>query len=190
MTVMLCSFGPSPQIMRLFCQGNVVENDDKGFDELKLRMGRCMESEIDLAGARAIILLHVFKVQTSCGFGVPLVGKLDNNQELNRDLESGKNFINRDTITQWASKMSEKNALRGYQKNTNYQSLDGLNGLRSARRARGQWMLIEDTKSWVKRVGCQWEALIVGILMTLSVLCALHISGVLVVGQIHSALQF
>ena len=56
-TIMFCSFGPSPQIMRFFCKGRIVEWDDPGFDGWLKRMGNK-----DIKGARAVILLEVFKV--------------------------------------------------------------------------------------------------------------------------------
>lgn len=177
-TVMFCSFGASPKIMRLFCFGSIIEKDNKGFEALRAKMG----NDVKLTGARAIVLLNVWKVQTSCGFGVPLVGQSNSGTEGgNKDLESGNKFSNRDTMDTWASKMSEKDALLGWQKNWNYQSLDGLTGMRSARRARGQWMMVEDSKAWVRRVGRQWDTLLVGMLMTISVIWVLHTSGLLIV---------
>ena len=56
-TIMFCSFGPAPRIMRLFCTGHVVEFDQPGFVALRDRMGK---AHVD--GARAIILLDIFKV--------------------------------------------------------------------------------------------------------------------------------
>ncbi|KAF2189559.1 hypothetical protein K469DRAFT_700777 [Zopfia rhizophila CBS 207.26] len=174
---MFCSFGVSPKIMRLFCRGRVVEKSDKGFEELRARMG----SDIELTGARAIILLDVWKVQTSCGFGVPLVGQSENGTDGGKDLESGRKFSHRDTMDRWALSMEEKHALLGYQKNSNFKSLDSLTGLRSARKARGQWILVEDLKAWARRIGHQWEALMVGVLMTASVMWALRTTGLLIV---------
>lgn len=60
-TIMFCSFEASPRIMRFFCTGRVVEWDELEFERL---MGRMVKQRID--GARAILLLHVFKV--SCSF--------------------------------------------------------------------------------------------------------------------------
>ncbi|KAF2739899.1 hypothetical protein EJ04DRAFT_390081, partial [Polyplosphaeria fusca] len=160
-TVMFCSFGTSPKIMRLFCTGKVVERDDDRFETLRRSMG----PQIELMGQRAIILLHVFKVQTSCGFAVPLIGQQDGEHSEHteeKDLET-QQFVNRDTLDNWATKMMEKDALLGFQKNLNFQSLDGLPGMRSARRARGQWMAFENLKARMRRVGHQWDAVLVGV---------------------------
>ena len=55
-TIMFCSFGKSPRIMRWFCTGRVVEWDQPEFEELLKKMNK---AKID--GARAIIMLHVWK---------------------------------------------------------------------------------------------------------------------------------
>lgn len=55
---MFNSFDPSPRIMRLFCNGRVVEHDQPEFNDLLTRMG----PEKKIEGARAIILLDVWKV--------------------------------------------------------------------------------------------------------------------------------
>ena len=56
-TVMFCSFETSPRIMRLFCTGRVVGWNEPGFDGWLKRMGNK-----NVAGARAVIILDVFKV--------------------------------------------------------------------------------------------------------------------------------
>ena len=57
---MFCSFAKAPRIMRFFCRGSVVEWDDGRFEGLVRKMGKRVE------GARAVILLDIFKV----GFGM------------------------------------------------------------------------------------------------------------------------
>jgi hypothetical protein len=59
-TIMFCSFGAVPRIMRFFCRGSVVEWDQPEFGALLARMGK---KRID--GARAVIKLDVFKVDIS-----------------------------------------------------------------------------------------------------------------------------
>jgi len=56
-TIMFCSFGKSPRIMRLFCTGRVIEYADSGYADALSRMGKK-----DFAGARAVILLDIWKV--------------------------------------------------------------------------------------------------------------------------------
>ncbi|OBT72583.1 hypothetical protein VF21_08163, partial [Pseudogymnoascus sp. 05NY08] len=70
-TLMFCSFDAAPRIMRFFCTGRVIEWDDREFDSWLAKMGNKK-----ILGARAVIVLDVFKVQTSCGFGVPKLVKI------------------------------------------------------------------------------------------------------------------
>lgn len=56
-TVMFCSFETAPRIMRFFCRGRVVEYDDEEFGALVGEMGKG-----EVVGARAVVLLDVFKV--------------------------------------------------------------------------------------------------------------------------------
>ena len=58
-TIMFCSFGTSPRIMRFFCRGRVVERGDGGFESEVKRMGK---GKGEVLGARAVILLDVWKV--------------------------------------------------------------------------------------------------------------------------------
>ncbi|KAF2495853.1 pyridoxamine phosphate oxidase [Lophium mytilinum] len=174
-TVMFCSFGVSPKIMRLFCRGTVIELGDKKFEPLAAKMGH----SVGLPGARAIILLDVYKLQTSCGFGVPLIG---NSKNATTPWESETEDDGQNTHDEEKNMGSnEKRALLGYQKNSNFQSLDGLPGLRTARRARGQWILLEDTKAHARRLMRQWDAIIAGSLLTALVIAVLSSSGILVV---------
>lgn len=56
-TVMFCSFDKNPRIMRFFCTGKVIEFDQPEYQGLLDKMGKQ-----HIAGARAVILLHIFKV--------------------------------------------------------------------------------------------------------------------------------
>lgn len=56
-TIMFCSFEASPRIMRFFCTGHVVEWNEPGYEGWLKRM-----ATKEVPGARAVILLDVFKV--------------------------------------------------------------------------------------------------------------------------------
>lgn len=175
-TVMFCSFGVSPMILKLYCTGKVFEKGDKGFYQLIKRMGE----NIELPGSRAVILLHVWKVQTSCGFGVPLAEKpVTTSGDYEASTPSG-GFSHRGTMDKWSNHMLEKNAMEDWHKTWNYKSLDGLTGLRSARKARGQWLMLEDFMATVRRFRHQWDALLLGALMTAALVWALHTSDLLI----------
>lgn len=55
-TIMFCSFGKGPKIMRWFCKGKVIEWNDPDFGKWVGRMGKK-----GIVGARAIIVLNVWK---------------------------------------------------------------------------------------------------------------------------------
>ncbi|KAF7586674.1 hypothetical protein BBP40_008497 [Aspergillus hancockii] len=122
-TVMFCSFETSPRILRFFCVGSIVEWTDPEFALVTERMGGK-----SLTGARAIIRLDVFKVQTSCGFGVPQLA-LTHDPETN---EPKPYFKDRQTLGHWAGKKVSAGQMRAYQQEWNSRSLDGLPGLQSA----------------------------------------------------------
>ncbi|KFY46167.1 hypothetical protein V494_00574 [Pseudogymnoascus sp. VKM F-4513 (FW-928)] len=164
-TVMFCSFDAAPRIMRFFCTGRVIEWDDREFEPWLAKMGGKK-----VLGARAVIVLDVFKVQTSCGFGVPKLVKITGSAEGDEEKkEEGTvceyGFESRETMSLWTKKKMEKNALFEYQQNNNYDSLDGLTGLKSARRDRGETMLVTDAKAWIRKVWGQKDAMLVGFLL-------------------------
>ncbi|KAL2822948.1 hypothetical protein BJX63DRAFT_417352 [Aspergillus granulosus] len=140
-TILFCSFDASPRILRLFCTGSVIEWSDPAFKGYLERME--VES---LVGARAIIRLDVFKVQTSCGYGVPqlsLTFDAENN-------EPKPYFKDRDTLGNWAGKQVEAGTMREYQSQWNSRSLDGLPGLRTALQDKGQSPLLASLGNWTR----------------------------------------
>ncbi|KAA6406727.1 MAG: hypothetical protein FRX48_09450 [Lasallia pustulata] len=159
-TVMFCSFGKSPRIMRFFCTGKVVEWNQPGFGPLLEKMGKRK-----VQGARAIILLNVFKVQSSCGFAVPFltttpaVGDEISAKDVQPELKD------RETLGHWASEKLEKKQLRGYQAEWNSASLDGLVGLTVARRDRGEILWLTSTRAWVRRMSAQKDTVAIGMLL-------------------------
>lgn len=64
MTVMFCSFGKQPLILRLYGQARVIYPRNKEWQQHIARFS-------DQAGARQIFELSIEMVQTSCGFAVP-----------------------------------------------------------------------------------------------------------------------
>ena len=130
---MFCSFAASPRILRFFARGTVIEWDSPLRAPLVSRM-----SVGSITGARAVILLDVFKVQTSCGFGVPCLA-LEEHPE--KPGEKRPVLADRDTIGHWAKNKVEKGELEKYQADNNVESLDGLPGLRIARRRAGERVL-------------------------------------------------
>ena len=101
-------------------------------------------------------------MQTSCGYGVPRLSSV-----APKDPEKAPEaaFEDRETMGHWASNKIDKNELHTYQMEWNAKSLDGLSGLRAARRDLGERLWLADRKAAVMQVMAQREALIAGILI-------------------------
>jgi Pyridoxamine 5'-phosphate oxidase len=101
-TFMFCSFDKVPNIMRLYGKGQAVLPGDAAWDELAAHF-------TIYPSTRQIITADINKVQTSCGFGVPMY-----------------EFIgDRDIHFDWAEKKGA-DGLKEYMEEKNLYSLDGL----------------------------------------------------------------
>ncbi len=67
--IMLCAFSGPPRILRMHGRGTVLPPDDPRFAELLARAS-FVEPAIPEA-RRALVVVDVTRVATSCGFGVP-----------------------------------------------------------------------------------------------------------------------
>lgn len=103
LTIMFCAFEGEPQILRLYGEGEVIGPADHAWAEL-----RSLFPE-NIPGVRQIFRLLVTRVQTSCGYGVPLM-----------QFQS-----QRERILDWAVDKGEA-GIRQYQKDKNTRSIDGL----------------------------------------------------------------
>jgi len=101
-TFMFCAFGGPPNILRLYGKGYTVLPADPEWPGLSSHFNL-------LPSTRQIIVADIFKVQTSCGFGVPYYEY------------TGE----RDHSHQWAEKKGAE-GLEDYKKEKNLVSLDGL----------------------------------------------------------------
>jgi hypothetical protein len=101
-TIMFCAFAGPPRILRLYGTASVVT-------PLSPEWGSLSEHFPALPGVRQIIHAEVSRVQTSCGFGVPLMEY------------AGQ----RDTLTRWADAKGPE-ALSQYRREKNAISIDGL----------------------------------------------------------------
>ncbi|MFD3162842.1 pyridoxamine 5'-phosphate oxidase family protein [Herpetosiphon sp. NSE202] len=101
-TLMFCAFTGAPRILRLYGRGRVI-------------LPTMEEWETELAqfpvypGIRQIVVVEVERVQTSCGFGVPLMDLVGQ----------------RDTALRWAEAKGEQ-GLVDYRTEKNMASIDGL----------------------------------------------------------------
>ncbi|OFE13086.1 pyridoxamine 5'-phosphate oxidase [Pseudohongiella acticola] len=101
MTIMFCSFGKQPLILRLYGQAEVIHPRDADWDQL---IGEFPEYH----GARQIFRLAIDMVQTSCGYAVP-----------HCDYKS-----ERVTLEKWAEKRGRE-GVQDYWAQKNTLSLDG-----------------------------------------------------------------
>ncbi|MHB9119014.1 MAG: pyridoxamine 5'-phosphate oxidase family protein [Burkholderiales bacterium] len=100
-TLMFCSFAGDPLILRLYGWGRAIRPRDGEWGELSRHFP-------SFPGTRQIIRVEIESVQTSCGFGVPL---LDYRGE-------------RADLLQWSEKKGEE-GVRRYQQEKNRTSIDG-----------------------------------------------------------------
>ena len=79
-TFMFCAFSGPPRILRLYGLGAVVLPDSPGWPELRVLFPT-------LTGTRQIITADIHRVQTSCGFGVPVMRTVEQREQLVRGAE-------------------------------------------------------------------------------------------------------
>lgn len=103
--LMFCSFGVNPLILRLHGKGHVYEPGDEQFEERVSKVDSCQ-------GIRAIIIVEIERVSTSCGYGVPIM-----------------DFVShRSTLSEWIGRKGEAGLFK-YRRKNNLASVDGLEGL-------------------------------------------------------------
>jgi len=101
-TLMFCAFEGAPQILRLYGTGHTVLPDSAEWETLSPKFTL-------YPGARQIIVVDVQRVQTSCGYAVPLYEFVDQ----------------RDTLVRWAETKGDE-GLVTYRQEKNVASLDAL----------------------------------------------------------------
>jgi hypothetical protein len=103
LTVMLCAFQGDPKILRLYGQGRVILPEEDDWSDYRKLFDPAMP------GVRQLFHLRIERIQTSCGFGVPLM-----------------DFVaQRDMLLEWARKKGADGISR-YQQEKNARSIDGL----------------------------------------------------------------
>jgi len=101
-TLMFCAFDGNPQILRLFGSGRSILPGQPEWQEMSAHFPT-------YPNMRQIFVVEIDRVQTSCGFGVPLYEY------------QGE----RSLMFDWAEKKGEEGLMR-YQQENNRTSIDGL----------------------------------------------------------------
>lgn len=101
-TIMFCSFDHQPLILRLYGQGTVILPHEEQWSNIRPHFP-------SMVGTRQVILIDLHRVQTSCGYGVPLY-----------DYQG-----QRPTLPAWAQKKGAA-GLTQYQLEKGSVSIDGL----------------------------------------------------------------
>lgn len=83
----------------------------------------------------------------------------------------------RQTLTRWASKMIESDKMTAYRAENNSRSLDGLPGLKAARRDAGERLWINDWQARVQRPGGVLYTISVAMVSILSTVIFMHLLG-------------
>ncbi|KAK7397551.1 hypothetical protein QQX98_013075 [Neonectria punicea] len=189
--LMFMSFGPAPRIVRFFCRSRIVEWDEPAFPDLVRKIAKGKRSAFD--GARAVVVADVFEAQTSCGFGVPRVKKelystdepsTKPIEEILQERVDGKIdelavFEERPTMDAWVKKRVENNTVQEYHNETNVESMDGLRGLKAARRGVGETLWVGDARQWMMKVLAQREGIVLGFSLGVVLYVVLIVLGAL-----------
>lgn len=101
MTIMWCSFGISPLILRVYGHAQVIHERDGKWNEYSSLWN-------ERIGKRQVFLVDIKTVQTSCGYAVPMM-------ELQGE---------RETLRKWAANKG-KEGIRDYWDQQNRNTIDG-----------------------------------------------------------------
>lgn len=102
-TFMFCAFDGPPLILRLYARGRSVQRSDAEWSLFRQHFGPPM------LGERQLIIADIDSVQTSCGFGVPLLEFKEHRTQL----------------AEWADRKGPAGVL-AYRAEKNQVSIDGL----------------------------------------------------------------
>lgn len=111
-TLMFCSFGRTPKILRIYGTGHVVLPGDPRWPDLASHFPVAAGQGTDRGNQRAIVVVHADRIADSCGYAVP-------EMELTRE---------RDLLTNWSQRRSAED-LAAYRVKHNSVSIDGLPAL-------------------------------------------------------------
>ncbi|KDQ64172.1 hypothetical protein JAAARDRAFT_118114 [Jaapia argillacea MUCL 33604] len=120
-TIMFMAFEGAPRILRLFGTGTVHEFDTPEYNAL-------IPAESRNPGSRAVIMINIYKVGTSCGYAVPYYEFLGHRELLHSMATRKENF----DCAAPAPTYHHDKGLKIYWEGHNAKSLDGLPALLNA----------------------------------------------------------
>lgn len=209
--ILFTSFGPTPRILRLFCKSRVVEWDEPSFGDWVRRIAGEDPEAFDGARAVVIgdiweaqtscgygvprVKKALYAPEDSQGDALPIQPDLEallfqgfsekqpsstSNGEKGK-LDELSVFEARPTMDKWAGDKVRANAMLNYQRDKNATSIDGLPGLRAARRDAGEKgrLWIGDLKARVARAAAERDGAVLGFVFAVLLMLALNMLGVL-----------
>jgi pyridoxamine 5'-phosphate oxidase-like protein len=105
LTFMFCAFEGLPNILRLYGRGRILRRGSLGYERT---LAEAFDNK-ERHGARQIVKLEIELVQTSCGYGVPLLDYAGD----------------RPSYDNWANARDD-DAIKAYQREKNALSIDGF----------------------------------------------------------------
>lgn len=124
LTIMFCAFEGPPRIVRLFGTGIVHEFDTPEYNALIPLNKR-------QPGSRSVIMLHIHKASSSCGYSIPFYTFKSHRMRLHIMAAQKEGEDIKAETANGAQPLPEK-GLKWYWKTKNTSSIDGLPGLQNA----------------------------------------------------------
>lgn len=131
-TILFCAFEGPPRIARLFGTGEIFEFGTPEYEAY-------ITPEKRRPGSRSVILIHVHKVGSSCGYAVPFYKFERHRTQLLQYAEKLEKKDREDRLTEGEKEGRDmegsnrvKGGLKAYWAKSNVKSLDGLPALASA----------------------------------------------------------
>ncbi|PFH51589.1 hypothetical protein AMATHDRAFT_2868 [Amanita thiersii Skay4041] len=125
-TIMFTAFEGAPRIVRLFGRGSVHEYGSTAYERL---VGEASKRQRQ-PGSRAVIMVDVYQVGTSCGWSVPLYSFERHRSGLNRWAAKRENADEKaETAGEWCA----EKGMKEYWISHNRSSLDGIPAMKLRR---------------------------------------------------------
>ncbi|KAJ3822299.1 hypothetical protein F5880DRAFT_1613925 [Lentinula raphanica] len=146
-TILFNAFEGPPRIARLFGKGTVYEFGTTEYNEL-------LPAQLRKLGSRAVIMMDVEKVGTSCGYGVPFFefkGHREKYYNVASRFEQADLTAQQERTDKPSNHSFPEKGLRHYFVSHNATSIDGLPGLTVAHETPRDCSIVTQKESQIKR---------------------------------------